>query len=57
MSTNHECRPRTNNLNVKLNQFRDYKTQKDISIQPINTSDQLANYLTKAVNQKIMERI
>ena len=57
MSTNHECRPRKNHLNVKLNQFRDYKTQKDISIQPINTSDQLANYLTKAVNQKIMERI
>jgi hypothetical protein len=43
-------------LNVKLHHFRDYVTRKEITIHPIGTSDQLADYLTKPV-KSIIQRI
>ena len=57
MATTHKYRPRTKHLNVKLHHFRDYITRKEISIHPIDTSNQLADYLTKAVNQPILEKL
>jgi hypothetical protein len=49
MATTHKCRPRTK-------YFRDYVTRKEMSTHPIDTSNQLADYPTKAVNQQIMEK-
>jgi hypothetical protein len=57
MGTTHKYRPRTKHLNVKLHHFRDYITRKEITIHPIDTSNQLADYLTKAVNQQTMEKL
>jgi hypothetical protein len=57
MATTHKHRPRTKHLNVKLHHFRDCVTRKETSMHPIDTSNQLADYLTKAVNQQIMEKL
>jgi hypothetical protein len=57
IATTHKYRPRTKHLNVKLHHFRDYITRKEISVHPIGTSDQLADYLTKPVNQLILEKL
>jgi hypothetical protein len=57
MATVHKSRPRTKHLNVKLHHFRDYVTRKEISIHPIDTSMQLADYLTKAVNWVTLSRL
>jgi hypothetical protein len=51
-----KVRPRTKHLNVKLHHFRDYVERGEISIHPISTNDQLADMLTKPVNQSILER-
>ena len=42
-------RPRTKHLNVKLHHFRSYVDSNDISIHPISTHDQSADFLTKPV--------
>jgi hypothetical protein len=57
MAKVHKSRPRTKHLNVKLHHFRDYVTRKEISINPIDTSMQLADYLTKAVNWVTLTRL
>jgi hypothetical protein len=58
MATTHKYRPRTKHLNVKLHHFRDCAIRKETSTHPIDTaSNQLADYLTKAVNQQIMEKL
>jgi hypothetical protein len=53
----HKFRPRTKHLNVKLHHFRDYVTRKEISIHPISTTEQLADYLTKPVNLFILRKL
>jgi hypothetical protein len=50
-------RPRTKHLFVKLRHFRDYVTKGDISIHPIRTHDQQADYLTKPVNEEILTKL
>jgi hypothetical protein len=50
-------RPRTKHLLVKLHHFRDYVTKGDISIHPIRTHDQQADYLTKPVNEEILTKL
>jgi hypothetical protein len=57
MANVHKLRPRTKHLNVKLHHFRDYATRKEISINPIDTSMRLADYLTKAVNWVTLTRL
>jgi hypothetical protein len=57
MATTHKCRLRTKHLNVKLHRFRDCVTRKEMSTHPIDTSNQLADHLTKAVNQQTMEKL
>ena len=55
MAKTHKYRPRTKHLNVKLHHFRDYVTRGEISIHKIDTKQQRADYLTKPVNQEILE--
>jgi hypothetical protein len=57
MATVHKSRPHTKHLNVKLHHFRDYVTRKEISINPIDTTMQLADYLTKAGNWLTLSRL
>jgi hypothetical protein len=53
----HKYRPRTKHLNVKLHHFHDYVTQGEITINLIDTKDQLADYLTKPVNVHILRKL
>jgi hypothetical protein len=55
MAKVHKYRPRTKHLNVKLHHFRSYVERKEVTIHPIDTSMQLADYLTKPVNQETLE--
>jgi hypothetical protein len=57
IATTHKFRPRTKHLNVKLHHFRDYVTRNEISVHPIGTADQLADYLTKPVNYNILTKL
>ena len=57
MAKTHKYRPRTKHLNVKLHHFRDYVDRKEISIHKIDTKEQLADYLTKPVNQETLEHL
>lgn len=51
----HKFRPCTKHLNVKLHFFRDYIIRKEITVNSIHTSKQLADYLTKPVNREILQ--
>ena len=53
----HKFCPRTKHFNVKLDHFRDYVTRGEISIHPIDTTMQQADYLTKPVNFDILTRL
>ena len=57
MAKNHKYRPRTKHLNIKYHHFRDYVERGEISIHKIDTTDQLADYLTKPVSQDILEHL
>ena len=57
MATTHKYRPRTKHLNVKLHHFRDYVTRGEITIHPVDSAMQQADYLTKPVNHKILSRL
>ena len=50
MARVHKFRPRTKHLNVKLHHFRSYVDNNRISIHAIESSKQLADYLTKPLN-------
>ena len=52
----HKYRPRTNHLNICLNQFRDYVTRGEINIHHIDTTEQPTEFLAKAVNEKTLKR-
>jgi hypothetical protein len=53
----HKYRPRTKHLNVKLHHFRDYVSRGEIAINPIDTKEQLADYLTNPVNVHILRKL
>ena len=57
MAATHKYRPRTKHLNVKLHHFRDYVTRGEISIHPIDSAMQQADYLTKPVNYETLSRL
>jgi hypothetical protein len=57
MAKTHKYRPRTKHINVKMHHFRDYVERGEISIHKIDTSDQLADYLTKPVNLDILLKL
>ena len=55
IATNHKWRPITKHLNCRLNHFWSYVTH-SISIQHIPMDKQLADILTKAVDQSTLSR-
>ena len=57
MARVHKFRLRTKHLNVKLHHFRSYVERGDISIHPIRTNEQLADYLTKPLLRDPLERL
>ena len=57
MAKTHKYRPRTKHLNVKYHHFRDYVSRGEISIHKIDTTDQLADYLTKPVTKEILDHL
>ena len=54
MAWHPKYQPCTKHINVKLHHFRDYVERGDIIIKPIDTTNQLANYLTKPVKIEIL---
>lgn len=57
MASIHKYRPRTKHICTKLHHFRSYVTSKQITIHPIKTDYQRADYLTKPVNETILKRL
>jgi hypothetical protein len=57
MATTHKYRPRIKHLNVKLHYFQDYVTRGEISIHPVDSAMQQADYLTKPVNHDILSQL
>ena len=51
----HKYRPRTKHLNCRLHHFRGYVESGEISIHHIATTEQEADYLTKAVPVSLFE--
>ena len=49
-------RPRTKHLNNRLFHFRTYVERGDISIEHIGTNDQMADILTKPLNQPLFAK-
>jgi len=56
MAKIHKYRPRTKHICTKLHHFRDYVTRGEISIHPIDTHDQPADFLTKPLNEDLLVR-
>ena len=56
MAKVHKYRPRTKHLNVRSYHFRDYVERQEVSIHAINTKDQPADYLTKALSEDLLTR-
>ena len=54
MAKFHKYRPRTKHMNLKLHHFRDYVERQGITIHPIGTSEQPADFLTKALNEELL---
>ena len=57
MAKVHKFRARTKHLNTKLHHFRDYVTRKEIIPLPVESSDQLADYLMKPVNETTLQKL
>ena len=57
MAQVHKYRPRTKHLNVKLHHFRSYVESKEITIEKIDTAEQLADFLTKPLNAETLEHL
>jgi hypothetical protein len=56
MAKVHKYRPQTKHLNVRLHHFRDYVERGEVTIHAINTNDQPADFLTKALNDETLTR-
>jgi hypothetical protein len=56
IAKHRKFRPRTKHLNVKLHHFRDFVDRNEISIHPISTTLQPADFLTKALSRFLLER-
>ena len=49
----HNYRPRTKHLNIKLHHFRQYVNNNEIDILPIKTDDQPADIFTKPLAEPL----
>ena len=52
----HKHRPRTKHLNVKLHHFRGCVDSRQLTLEKVSTHQQRADYLTKPVNEEILQR-
>ena len=57
IARNPKYHPRTKHLNIKINHFCDYVECKEISIHPIESENQPADYLTKPVAINILLKL
>ena len=57
MAKVHKHRPRTKHTNAKYHHFRDCVERGEIKTLPIESDNQLADHLTKPVNQETLERL
>ncbi len=57
MAKIHKYRPRTKHLNCKLHHFRSYVDTKQVSIHQVDTSDMVADYLTKPTPVATLKRL
>ena len=57
MAKIHKYQPRTKHLNVKLHHFRSYVEDGSITIEKIDTKDQLADYLTKPLPEDMLVKL
>ena len=57
MARVYKFRPRTKHLNVKLHHFRSYVEEGKISIHAVDTTNQLADYLTKPLAVDVLRRL
>jgi hypothetical protein len=55
MAKIHKYRPRTKHICTKLHHFRDYVARGEISIHPIDTKKQPADFLTKPLNEDLLK--
>ena len=56
MAREYKYQPRTKHLNNRLHHFRDYVTRQEITIHPIGTHEQSADFLTKPLNETDLKR-
>ena len=52
-----KMRPRTKHINLVYHHFRDYVRNGEVSVHPISTDDQLADMLTKPLDQNTFQRL
>ena len=57
IAKHHKYRPRTKHLNNRLHHFRDYVSRSEVSIHPIGTDQQQADYLTKSLNKETLRKL
>lgn len=57
IATNHKYRPRTKHLDNRLHHFRSCVADKTIEITKISTNDQIADILTKPMNEEKFKRL
>ena len=55
MAKTYKYHPCTKHLNVKLHHFWDYVERGEITIEAIDTTNQLTDYLTKPVSAEILK--
>jgi hypothetical protein len=57
IATTHKFRPWTKHINVKYHFFRSDINRKEVTVHPINTSLQKADYLTKLVSFDTLQQL
>ena len=56
MAKVHKYRPRTKHINAKYHHFRDFVTNGQITLHPIDTGSQPADMLTKPLNENVLKK-
>jgi hypothetical protein len=57
LSSVPKMRPRTKHINLVYHHFRDYVRNGEVIVHPISTDDQLADMLTKPLDQNTFQRL
>jgi hypothetical protein len=57
IATVHKFRPRTKHINIQYHHYRQHVLEKNITVHPIDTKDQMADILTKPVALDILLKL